>query len=431
MHERTSLRPALALGLAMFLPAFGTHGLNAGRGDLAEALELPPGDERVRVAMAVFALAGALAYLVVGALGDRIGLRRTLVGGVLGFLAAHLLLMVQRPLAAALDCPPWQLFLGGRIVAGLAGGAIVVSANALGGALYPAAQRGRAMSLVWLGVPLALVVGVPLPLLLGGAWREIPAGVAPWCGEPYTAVALLSALLAAAFVLRAVPAAPMAPTAVSGATPTASMASPLPPLRSCWWIYATSLLMPLGVFPLIVSADTWTESAYGFDRAARAGLLLLLGAASVAGGLGSSLVADRLGRRRTLLAALASFALLAALLPFGGAATYVLLAALLGLVSTVRQGPFQALASFVADQRGRGRFSARVLVASQLGISGGQFLGDRLLRHAGGGAKLSLVPIAAVTVGCTLAALLLAWRLREPVAAPVAGVPPVGGGPAA
>jgi len=429
VHERTSLRPALALGLAMFLPAFGTHGLNAGRGDLAAALDLPAGDERVRVAMAIFALAGALAYLVVGAVGDRIGLRRTLVGGVVGFLAAHLLLLVQRPLAAALGCPPWWLFLGGRIAAGLAGGAITVSANALGGALYVAAQRGRALSLVWLGVPLALVVGVPLPLLLGGAWRELPERIAPWCGEPYTAVALLAALLAAAFVLRAVPDAPPAPAAASGATPTAAP-SPLPRLADSWWIYATSLLMPLGVFPLIVSADAWTESAYGFDRPARAGLLFLLGAASVAGGLGSSLVADRLGRRRTLLASLASFALLAALLPFSGAAAYVALAALLGLVSTVRQGPFQALASFVADQRGRGRFSARILVASQLGISGGQFLGDRLLSHAGGAAKLSLVPIAAVTVGCTVAALLLAWRLREPAPEPAPRVA-AGGGAAA
>jgi UMF1 family MFS transporter len=274
-------------------------------------------------------------------------------------------------------------------------------------------------------VPLALVVGVPLPLLLGGVYQQLPASVAPWCGEPYTAVALVAALLAAAFVLRSVPDAP--PAAMASTTEVAGRHAhaPLPPLSTVWWIYATSFLMPLGVFPLIVSADAWTESAYGFDRAGRAMLLLLLGAASVAGGLGSSLVADRLGRRRTLLASLGAFAALAAMLPFSGATAYALLAALLGMVSTVRQGPFQALASFVADQRGRGRFSARVLVASQLGIGGGQFLGDLLLRRAAvAGAKPSLLPIAAVTVGCTLAALLLAWRLREPasvVAAPKRG----------
>lgn len=411
MHDRRSLKPAVALGLAMFLPAFGTHGLNAGRGDLARALAVAADGGAMALVMAAFALAAVVAYAVVGRVGDSRGLRRTLHAGALAFTAAHALLLVQEPLTRALGWAPWGLFLALRVVAGAAGGAITVSANALGTLLYRPEERGRAMSLVWLGVPLALVVGVPLPLLLGKAWEALPPSVAPWCGEPYVAVAFVAGVAALLFVVRAVPE-PDAPSAAA-----ADAASPLPSLASTWWIYATSLLMPLGVFPLIVSADAYAHDVLAFDRTARAGLLILLGVASVAGGIVSSMVADRLGRRRTLLLALALFALLTLLLPPAPAWGYVAVAALLGFVSTVRQGPFQALASFVADARGRGRFSARVLISSQFGISVGQFSGVALAGAGRPGATMTLWPLASLSIGCTVAALLLALRLREPAVA--------------
>ena len=413
MQESRSLRPAIALGLAMFLPAFGTHGLNAGRGELARSLDLPADGSRMALLMAGFALAAVVAYGWVGAYGDRRGLRRSLRGGVLLFTAAHALLLPAAPLADALGMPRWSLFLGLRLLAGLAGGAITVSANALGGQLYGAEQRGRAMSLVWLGVPLALVVGVPLPLTLGPLFAQLPAELRPWLGEPYAAVALVAGLIACVSVLRAVPP-PELPVEAAGGD---AVAATLPPLRATWWVYATSFLMPFGVFPLIVSADPYAARTLHFTPGERAQLLLVLGVASVAGGLLSSLVADRLGRRRTLLTSLALFAGLTALLPWCGALGYVALAALLGLVSTVRQGPFQALASFLADQRGRGRFSARILIASQLGISGGQFAGIALVRTVGASssdAPFALSHLVTASLLCTALALLFATRLAEP-----------------
>ncbi len=424
MHEPRSLRPAVALGLAMFLPAFGTHGLNAGRGELARALQMPPDGGRMALLMAVFALAAVVAYAWVGSLGDRRGLRRSLSVGVVVFTVAHALLLIAAPLSDALHAPRWGSFLVLRIVAGLAGGAITVSANALGSLLYAPEQRGRAMSLVWLGVPLALVVGVPLPLLLGPWFARLPEAWRPWLGEPYAAVALLAGLIACGAVLRAVPEPAIETNGRDEATREPAAAAALPPLRATWWVYATSFLMPLAVFPLIVSADPYAARTLHFAPSGRAQLLIVLGVASVAGGLLSSLVADRLGRRRTLLVALFLFALLTALLPWSNAAGYVALAALLGLVSTVRQGPFQALASFLADQRGRGRFSARILISSQLGISCGQFAGIALVRGldaAGSEAPFGLWPLASLSIGCTLVAGTLAWRLVEPAAPGAAG----------
>jgi len=402
--------PAVTLGLAMFLPAFGTHGLTAGRGALAASLGIDPGDWRMGLVMAVFALASITAYALAGRLGDRHGLSRGLHLGVAGFLVAHALILVSPRLAELLACPAWILFLGLRLVAGFAGGAITVSANALGAALYPPGERGRALSLVWLGVPLALVVGVPLPGYLAATWSRLSPGVREWIGEPYAAVATLAALIVLPLARAVLPRGEPVAQAPESSESTAS----LPPLRATWWVYATSLLLPLGVFPLIVSAEPYSERAFGFAPAQRGHLFLLLGVASVGGGLLSGAIADRLGRRRTLLVAAGSFALLTPLLPSCGAAAYVALAALLGFVSTMRQGPFQALASCVADSSGRGRLSARVLIASQVGISLGQFAGIALVRAGASDAAPSLSTVAACSTAATAAAWLLALKLREP-----------------
>jgi len=418
------MRPAIALGLAMFLPAFGTHGLTTGRGDLARSLSIPADGWQMALLMAVFAFASMVSYAVMGAWGDRRGLRRALLLGIGGYLVAHVLIMVSAPIAERVALPRWIPFLGLRLLAGLAGGAITVSANALGAALYPPEARGRSLSFVWLGVPLALVIGVPLPNYLGGPWSRLPPEARAWLGDPYAAVATVSALLFLAFAVAAIPspaATPSAAGAISGGarapasdrggTPAAD--TPLPPLRSTWWVYAVSFLLPFGVFPLIVSAERYTERAFGFTPIERGNLFVLLGVASVAGGLFSGAIADVLGRRTTLLSAAGIFALLTPLLPSCGAAMYVVLAAALGFVSTVRQGPFQALASYLADQRGRGRLSARVLIASQLGISLGQAVGIALVRaDERGGASLEAIAVCSTTA--TALAWLLAWQLQEP-----------------
>jgi DHA1 family inner membrane transport protein len=363
--------------------------------------------------MSVFAIASIAAYSAGGRLGDRRGLRRVLLGGIVAYLLAHAAIMVSAPVAAALALPPWILFLGLRLVAGFAGGAITVSANALGAALYPPQARGRSLSLVWLGVPLALVIGVPLPGYLASLWTRMPEGMRTWIGEPYAAVATLAAaavLVLAPSVIPKPPESP-APSATHAGEPV-----PLPPLRETWWVFLTALLLPFGVFPLIVSAEPYAARAFGFDPVERGHLFVLLGLASVAGGLFSGAVADRFGRRRALLLAAGVFALATPLLPFTGATAYVLLAALLGFVSTIRQGPFQALASFLADARGRGRLSARILMSSQVGISLGQFAGIALVRDEGA----SIVAVAACSTAATALAWLLALRFRE---TPAAGAP--------
>jgi MFS family permease len=405
----------------MFLPAFGTHGLTAGRAELAASLGLRADDWRMALLMAGFALASVVAYAVMGSFGDRRGLRRGLLLGIAAYAGAHVLLMVSAPLASFLACPSWRVFLGLRLLAGFAGGAITVSANALGAELYPPGQRGRSLSLVWLGVPLAMVVGVPLPDYLGPLWERMPDDVRRFVGEPAAAIATAAALACLATVPLLVPPAPdrQVDPGLGGAAGRAGQAGAR--ARAPIFAFATAFLMPVGVFPLIVSAEVYAAGAFRFDPAQRGHLFVLLGASSVAGGLLSGALSDRIGRRRALLAALGSFTLLVPFLPWCGPAAYVALAAALGFVSTIRQGPFQALASYLADSGGYGRLSARVLVSSQVGIGVGQIAGIALLRVAEGGetgaAAPSLAPIVAASFTASALAWLLARRFREPATA--------------
>lgn len=405
MEERRSSTPAVALGLAMFLPAFGTHGLNAAQASIAAALRIDPNDGfRIGLVMAVCPIASVVAYLLVGAWGDRVGLRRGLLFGAVLYAASHVLILASTPLSERLALPPWILFLGLRVVVGFAGGAISVTANGLGAALYPPGQRGRSLSFVWLGVPLALVVGTPLPAFLSGPWAAMPAGARRWLADPYAAVALAVALLVLLLVPAAVPPAP------ARTRDEAAADAEVPPLRRSWSILLTSLLMPLAVFELLSSSAPYTHSSFHFTPAQQGLLFVFLGFGSVAGGVFSGAIADRLGRRRCLLVSLGLFALIVPTLPWCGALGYQAVATLLGFISTMRQGPFQALASYYAGDGGRGRFSAQILTASAFGISLGQFLGSDLLGRAG------LPAVAWSSAAASACAFACARPLREPAA---------------
>jgi predicted MFS family arabinose efflux permease len=188
----------------------------------------------------------------------------------------------------------------------------------------------------------------------------------------------------------------------------ASSDGAVPSLRRTWSVLLTSLLMPFAVFELLASSAPHTQQAFGFTPAQQGVLFIMLGTGSVAGGVFSGALADRFGRRRCLLGSLLGFALLVPVLPFCGANGFRLVATLLGFISTIRQGPFQALASYFAGDGGRGRFSARILTASALGIAAGQFFGSFLLGRYGLGA------VAWSSAAATALAIACARPLREP-----------------
>ncbi len=78
-----------------------------------------------------------------------------------GFAAANLL--------AALAPGYWWL-MGARILLALAAGLFMPTAGAYAAASVEPAQRGRAIGYVYMGMTVALVVGVPLGTWIGGTW---------------------------------------------------------------------------------------------------------------------------------------------------------------------------------------------------------------------------------------------------------------------
>ncbi len=388
---------AFALGTAVFLPPFATHGLNA-TGALS-ATGLSKG-----LLMASFPLAALLGYVFAGPLSDRHGRGRVLSIGILGFAFSHLLLMLCRPLGQALDLSDSAAFLMLRLMAGVFGGMIFVVANALAGDVFPARRRARAMSIVWLGIPAALVVGVPLTSYLDRWHNQRSAGFQYWVSEPYAPLALVVSLVSL-FLVRRMGGAFHA--AASRATDIPERASTKPV-----WIGAPviSFLMPFAVLQLLATVADHVKGEFHWSELTIGHLFLVLGLSGVAGGVLSGVYADACGKLRFLLVAQILFAAMLWILPWATPMQFWLVSGLLSLFSAMRQGPFQALALSATGRSARGAFSSVVLGAGAIGTAAGQIAGSALFDTDPG-----FKAIAWSSAGATLlAALLSAAVLKEP-----------------
>ncbi|WP_290606819.1 MFS transporter [Janthinobacterium sp.] len=128
-------------------------------------------------AIAAYALGAAIGAPILTALLARHSERRLLVAAM-AVLAAGGLAMAVAPALGAL--------LGVRFVVGLAHGVFMAVASHAATSLVDPSRAGRALSVVWLGLTLALAGGVPLGTWLGAvaSWRWVFAaiGVLALCG---------------------------------------------------------------------------------------------------------------------------------------------------------------------------------------------------------------------------------------------------------
>jgi DHA1 family inner membrane transport protein len=111
-----------------------------------------------------YALGIAIGGPVVTALTIRLGRRLMLLLALCVYIAGNVVA------AAAID---FGMLLAGRIVTGCVHGLFIGVASAVAASLVPPDHRGRAMSMVFGGIAVAAVVGVPLGTLIGQAlgWR--------------------------------------------------------------------------------------------------------------------------------------------------------------------------------------------------------------------------------------------------------------------
>lgn len=340
-----------------------------------------------------FALAYALGAPVLATVLGRWE-RRTL-------LVAALLVSAVGNLLSAL-APTYPLLVGARILAALGAAAYTPAATLVATQLSPPERRGRAVAMVFGGLTLALILGVPAGSFLGGplGYRGVFALVG--------AVCLLGALAVRAFLPRV-----DAPPAV-GLRERLAVATD----RAVLTTLGMSVLGLIAIMCIYTYAAPLLAASAGVTGGLLSVLLLGYGLGCLVGNHLSGVLADRFGSLRPLAVILPLFTLVIATLPLtattavgAGLALFVL-----GMGWTVN-APIQS--RLIALSPG-GSALVLSLNASAIylgaGLSG--LVGGLVIAQAG---VLALPPVAALFAAGSVGLLILTSRRRP---APVTVAPP-------
>ncbi len=342
---------------------------------------------RAGLLVSAFAIASALAAIPVTAALRGLPRRPVLQSVLAGFAL----------LDAVTAVSSWYpLTFAARLLAGVMGGTLWSMLAGYGARMVPAAQRGRAIAVVLAGITVALSAGIPAGTALAGllGWRAVFGLLAA------------VALLLVPWIRGTVP-------ALRGEPPGRAGAARRPALRQV----AAGPGVP-AVLAVTVLLLTGHQAMYTFVASfapGRAGLVLLVfGAATVAGIGVAGVVADR-HLRSALLAALAMICAAMAALGLAGRQPGVLMAAA-ALWGAAFGGAPALLQTALVDAAGPAR--ADVATALQttvynIGIAAGSAAGGLVLGRAGAGA-LPWVTLAFGTAA--LGTVAIASRAAFPAA---------------
>lgn len=236
-------------------------------------------------AIAAYALGAAIGAPILTAMLARRPTRQVLVATML-VLAAGSMAMATAPALGAL--------LGVRFAVGLAHGVFMAVASHAATSLVDPSRAGRALSVVWLGLTLALAVGVPLGTWLGAvsSWRWV-----------FAAIGVL-ALCGGAGLRFAMPAVRQETAAVSA---LASLRAILqPPLLLAAGVAA---LVSVATFSFFTYVSPFLLQLGGLDAGWLGAAMLCFGACAIGGNLLGGWCADRPHALRATVLALGALAL--------------------------------------------------------------------------------------------------------------------------
>jgi predicted MFS family arabinose efflux permease len=340
-----------------------------------------------------------------GFMGDRYGRRRTMEIGLLLFSFASLLLAGMGTLPAAAIA--FALF-------GLAKALYDPALYAYIGDTVPYQERGRAVGLIELSWSCAWLLGVPATgfLIERFGWR------APWA-----ALIVLGLLGAWLTHTRLPPAKPPEGESRSPGTPFALMPALsryARPLVATWRsllrrrpvivLLLTSLLLAMANEVPFIVYGAWFETAFGLNLSALGLASIVVGLAEATAEVGTVVITDRLGKRRSVLLGLLGLAASLVILPW--LSQFGLAAALAGVVLMLLTFEFAIvsllpLATELAPDARASLLSLNITALS-LGRVLGAVLGGWLWQWQ------TIALHAAVGTCCALcAALLLAWGMPE------------------
>jgi DHA1 family inner membrane transport protein len=305
-------------------------------------------------------------------------------------------------LACAL-APSYWLLMAARVVTALAHGTFFGVGSLVATSLVPPQRKASAIAVMFTGLTIATLLGVPFGSWLGLAlgWRATFWAV--------SAVGLLALVVLALFVPRAEAVVEPGPLSEEFAV----LARPQVQL---------GLLMTVlgfgGVFAVFTYIQPILIDLAGYDEAAVSPILLVFGAGLVVGNILGGRWADR-SLPPTLLGTLAFLSLVLAVagLAFHDRIGAVAAAFLLGAAAFATVAPLQMRVLQQAGGAGQGLASSLNIAAFNLGNAFGAWLGGAVIAHGPG---LSAVPLIAAAVPLSalgLAALSLTLEGRAARAA--------------
>ena len=332
----------------------------------------------------LYAFALALGTPVIVLLSARCSRKRLLLGLVALFLVGNLVSAVANSYA---------LLLAGRLVTAVAHGSFFAIGATVAARLAPPGQASRAIALMFAGLTLAMVIGVPLGSFIGNHF---------WWRLPFYAVALLAAV-ALASVARWVPDLPAKfVSAPKEALATFTQLPILAMMSATILGFGSSFAAFTFITPILVDIT-------GFSSSMASVLLVVFGSATLVGNLLGGALSARWGwataLRRLLIGLLIVLIALAMAMPYRTPMVIVLF--LWGVLAFGMSPGFQAGMLETAERwapRAVDFASALNISAFNLGIALGETLGSLLVAHN----HMDMTPWIGLLL-VALAQLPLAW----------------------
>ncbi|GAB5350037.1 MFS transporter [Alteriqipengyuania sp. 357] len=295
-------------------------------------------------------------------------------------------------LACAL-APTYAALMLARIVTGFAHGTFFGVGAIVAQQLVPAERKGSAIALMFTGLTLANVLGVPFGTWIGHAWG--------WRAT-FLIICVLGLLALAAIALW-VPRLPVERTRRKARTELAAMLGKGPLLG-----FAMTVLGFAGVFLLFTYIATVLTRMSGFADSAVAPLLLLFGVGLVGGNLAGGWLADRNLRRAVLGTLLALAAtLIVSRWAFGSMPGAALAIAMFGAVAFATVAPLQAWTIRQARGADEALASTFNISAFNLGNAIGAWIGGFVLSAGWGLPALFFVAAVPPALAAAIAFLTI------------------------
>ncbi len=314
--------------------------------------------------VSLYALGVAVGAPVLTALTGRVPRKTLLVALMLAFTAGNLL---------AWMAPGYGSLIVARILTGLAHGVFFSIGSIIATSVVPKDKAASAIAIMFTGLTVALVTGVPLGTFIGQhlGWRATFLAVAG-----LGLVALLGSLL---FVPRNVP---------QSAPATFRQQLGVLAQPRLLLVYAMTALGYGGTFLSFTYLAPILQDVSGFSANAVSGVLLVYGVSVAFGNLWGGRLADRLGPIPALRRIFALLALVLFALTFSAHSTWLVLLTVLAL-GAVAFGNVPGLQVYVVKQAQRHApqatdvASGLNIAAFNIGIALGASLGGLVVEHIG------------------------------------------------